>query len=77
MPIQIVQFLNFNPIFKGLGLIILGLIALLFAYFMDRKWKEPKSFGFVLFIAIAIFILLFGLYILLFHPNWWALPYSA
>ncbi len=69
------QFTNYSPFFKGPGLIILGIAALLFAYFMKKKWNEPNSFGFYLFIAVGAIILVYGLIILLFRPNWWALPY--
>ncbi len=72
---KIVQFTSFNPFFKGPALIILGLCALLLAYYMKRKWKEPNSFGYFLFIGLAIFIIFFGLYILVFRPLWWKLPY--
>jgi len=75
MSVNMAQFTDFSPFFKGPALIILGLLALLFAYYMKRKWKEPASFGYFIFIGLAAFIILFGLYILIFQPQWWKLPY--
>jgi len=75
MGIKIIQFMNLNPIFKGSGLIMLGIAALLFALYMKKEWKEPKSIGFYIFIALSAFILLYGLFILIFRPGFWLLPY--
>lgn len=72
---KIAQITNSSPIFKGLGLVVLASFALLFAYWMDKKYKEPKTFFYFVFIGLAVFILFFGFYILLFKPNWWVLPY--
>jgi len=75
MSIQLSQLTNFIPLFKGPALIILGLLALLFAWWMKKKWNEPSSFGYWVFVGLAVFIVLFGLFILLFQPQWWRLPY--
>ena len=75
MDVKLVYFTCFSPIFKGAALIILGLLGFLFYMFMKRKWKEPGSFGFNLFMATSVFIALYGLLILVIRPNWWALPY--
>jgi len=64
-----------TTLFKGSALVLLGIFALLFAYYMKKKWNEHNSFGFFLFVGVACFIILFGLYILVISPNWWALPY--
>lgn len=72
---NIAQITCFSPIFKGLGLIVLGVAALLFANYMNKTWKEPKNKGFSVFVGLAVFIILFGLYILLFRPAFWSLPY--
>jgi len=69
--IRILEFTNTNPIFKGIGLIVLGLIALLFAYYMKKKWHEPKTLSFNIFIGLAVFIILYGAFILVFRPAWW------
>ncbi len=71
----IAKITNFSPIFKGLGLLILACLALLFAYLMNKKFKEPKTAQYYLFVGLAIFIFLYGLIVLIFRPNWWALPY--
>jgi len=42
---------------------------------MRAKWKEPLKGGFLVFIGLAVFIVLYGFFILIFRPNWWALPY--
>lgn len=74
MPVKIVQFTE-SALFKGPALIVLGLLALLFAWWMKKKWNEPTSLGYRIFIGLAVFIILFGLYILAFQPQWWKLPY--
>jgi len=73
--IKIIQITNMDPIFKGTSVIIVGLIALFFAWWMKEKWKEPLRGGLLVFISLSIFIILYGLYILVFQPNWWKLPY--
>jgi len=73
--VRFVQFTNMNPIFKGGSVAIVGLVALLFALWMNRRWKEPLRGGFLVFIALSIFIVLYGLFILIFQPQWWKLPY--
>jgi hypothetical protein len=73
--IKIVQFTNMSPIFKGLAVIIIGLLALVFAWWMKKRWQEPLQGGFLVFMALAVFILLYGLFILFFQPQWWKLPY--
>jgi hypothetical protein len=75
MDIAIVQYTCFNPVFKGTGLVIFGLLGILIYLYMKRRWKEPASFGFNLFLATAVFIVIYGLIILVLRPNWWALPY--
>jgi len=73
--VKIIQTLNMNPVFKGGSVAIAGLLALLFAWWMNEKWKEPLKGGFLVFIFLSIFIVLYGLYILVFQPQWWKLPY--
>jgi len=72
---RFIRFTNMSPLFKGSALIILGIVALLFSLWVNRKWKEPLKGGFLVFILLSVFILLFGLYILVFQPQWWRLPY--
>jgi hypothetical protein len=64
-----------SPLFKGVSVIIIGLLAFLFAWWMRKGWREPLKNGFLVFIGLAVFIVLYGLFILIFQPQWWALPY--
>ncbi|MDD5593885.1 MAG: hypothetical protein PHG97_04005, partial [Candidatus Margulisbacteria bacterium] len=73
--IKFVQLTNMNPIFKGASVTVVGLIAILFALWMMRRWKEPLNGGFLVFIGVSIFIVLYGLFVLIFQPQWWRLPY--
>jgi uncharacterized membrane protein HdeD (DUF308 family) len=73
--VKIIQFTNMNPVFKGSSVAIVGLLALLFAMWMRARWKEPLKGGFIVFIGLAVFIVFYGLYILIFQPQWWKLPY--
>ena len=73
--VKLVMFMNFSPVFKGLSVALAGLIGLGFWYYMKTKWKEPGSFGFKVFFCFTIFVIFYGLYILVFQPGWWKLPY--
>lgn len=73
--IKVIQATNMSPIFKGAAVTFVGFLALLFAWWMKEKWAEPLKAGFIVFIALSVFTILYGLYILVFQPNWWALPY--
>ena len=73
--INLIQFTNMNPFFKGTAVALLGAFALLFSFWMRKHWKEPLTGGFLLFISLSVFIVLYGLFILIFQPQWWKLPY--
>ncbi|MFA6548517.1 MAG: hypothetical protein WCT39_01110 [Candidatus Margulisiibacteriota bacterium] len=73
--VKLVQIINLSPLFKGSAVLIIGLLALLFAWWMNKRWKEPLQGGFLVFIGVAVFVVLFGLFILVFQPQWWKLPY--
>jgi len=64
-----------NPVFKGITVIIAGLLALGYCYWMIKRWKEPMTWQFRVFIGLSIFIVLYGLFILLFQPQWWIPPW--
>jgi len=64
-----------SPAFKGITVIIAGLISLGFCYWMVKRWKEPMSWQFRIFIGLSIFIVLYGLFILIFQPQWWIPPW--
>jgi heme/copper-type cytochrome/quinol oxidase subunit 4 len=72
---KLVYFTNFNPVFKGVGTIIVGLLALLFALYMRNRRKEQATLSNNLFLGLSIFVIVYGLFILIFRPAWWVLPY--
>lgn len=72
---KLILFTNTSPIFKGSAVIIAAIIALLFAFWMKKFWKEELKGGFLVFIGIAVFVLFYGLFILVFQPHWWNPPY--
>ncbi len=73
--VKLIQFTNMDPVFKGAAVTIVGLLALLFAFYMRERWKEPLKNGFLVFIGLAVFIILYGLFILIMRPHWWNPPY--
>ena len=72
---RLIEFTNMDPIFKGGSTAVVGLLALLFASWMVKRWKEPRKGGFLVFIGVAVFITAYGLFVLIFQPQWWKLPY--
>ena len=72
---NLIMTMNMNPAFKGGMVAITSLVALLFAFWMKKRWNEPASSGFVMFVSLAVFCLVFGLFVLIFQPQWWKLPY--
>lgn len=73
--VNFVQITNTSPVFKGLAVVVTGVVALLFAWWMRKRWQEPLEGGFKVFLGLAIFIILYGLFILVFQPHWWNPPY--
>jgi hypothetical membrane protein len=73
--VRFVSFTNMDPTFKGGSVALVGLLALLFAFWMNRRWKEPLKGGFLVFIGSAVFFVLYGIFVLVFQPQWWKLPY--
>lgn len=72
---ELIVFMNTSPIFKGTSVLIVGIIALLFSWWMIKKWKEPLTWQFMIFIGLSVFIVLYGLFILIFQPQWWIPPW--
>jgi hypothetical membrane protein len=72
--VKILSFAATSPIFKGAGLIVLGILAVLFGLYFKRLNKE-NVWGFYLFIGISIFMILYGIFLLILRPDWWKLPY--
>ena len=73
--VKLIMFMNSSTLFKGASVALAGLVALGVWYYMKTKWKEPDSFGFKVFFYFSVFVILYGLFILLFRPGWWKLPY--
>jgi hypothetical protein len=73
--LRIVEFMNTSPVFKGAATMFAGILALLFAYYMIKKWNEPKTLPFRIFIGFSVFLVLYGLFILIFQPAWWIPPW--
>jgi hypothetical protein len=63
-----------SPIFKGSSLCLIALCALAFAWWRKERGEKLQG-GFLVFSATALFILLFGLFLLIFQPHWWNPPY--
>lgn len=73
--LKIIEITNMSPTFKGIATMIAGGVALVFWRWMKTKWNEPDSVGFKVFFYFSIFVVAYGLFILVFQPNWWKLPY--
>ncbi|OGB90784.1 hypothetical protein A2625_07055 [candidate division WOR-1 bacterium RIFCSPHIGHO2_01_FULL_53_15] len=73
--VRFIEFTNLSPVFKGGSVALVGLVALLFAFWMNKRWREPRKGGFLVFIGVAAFVALYGLFVLIFQPQWWKLPY--
>ena len=72
---NLVVITNTSPLFKGLAVTLVGLAALLLAWWLKERRREPLKGGFLVFIGLAIFIVLYGLFILILRPMWWDPPY--
>ncbi len=73
--VNLISITDMDPTFKGLAVTLVGILALLFALWMVRRWKEPLRGGFLAFIVIAAFAVLYGSFILVAQPHWWNPPY--
>ena len=62
-----------RPVFKGGALIVLAIFALSFAWVYKGKENkiEPSLWVFIL---VAVIILIFGIWILIFQPQMWLPP---
>jgi len=70
---ELIRFMSENPVFKGSGSIVIGVLALLFAYFIKKRGTK-LDYGYWVFVSLSVFIILFGTYILMFRPLWWTPP---
>jgi len=71
--IKLITFMSQRPVFKGSALVVLAILALLFAWIYKGKGKmiEPSLWVFIL---VAVIILVFGIWILVFQPQMWLPP---
>ena len=73
--VNLIRTMNMDPTFKGGMVVIVSALALLFAFWMKKRWREPLGGSFLLFIFLAAFCFLFGLFIMVLQPQWWKPPY--
>ena len=69
-----VKYANESPLFKGSMLCLIALLALTFAWWRKERGEQLQG-GFLVFTIVALFILFFGLFLLVFQPHWWNPPY--
>ena len=74
--IRLIEFTNTSPLFKGGATTIVGVLALLFVLWFMKKTKREWELGQKIFLALSVFIIIYGLYILIFQPQWWNPPYE-
>ena len=72
---DLIIFTNTSPLFKGIAVILVGILALIYIWWLIKKWKEPITWQFVIFISLSVFIVLYGLFILVLQPHWWNPPW--
>ena len=73
LSLRILHWTMTSPIFKGLGFVGLGAVGLTFGWRAHQK-GEKMEFGFSLYLILAAFILLYGLFLLVLRPHWWTPP---
>lgn len=71
--IDLITFASQSPLFKGISLISLALIALAFGFWFNKGNNVSK--GFRVFVLVALIILAYGIFILVVRPQWWLPPY--
>jgi len=67
--VKFIQFMNMNPTFKGGSVTIVGLVALLFALWMNWRWREPFRGGFLVFMGFRYLSSFSGFLSLFFSRN--------
>lgn len=73
MDIKLLTYMNQSPIFKGVSLTILGVLAILFGLWMKKKNKK-MDLNLWIFIIVSIVILIYGIFVLIFKPALWKPP---
>ena len=71
---NMVQYMNQSPIFKGSALCLIAIAALAFGWWRKDRGEKLEG-GLFVFVLVAAFILIFGLFLLVFQPHWWNPPY--
>ena len=71
--VKLITFASQNPLFKGVSLIILAVIAFAFGMWFNKGNKVSK--GFWAYVLVILIILFYGIFILIFRPQWWLPPY--
>jgi len=71
--ISLISFMSTSPVFKGIALMLLSVLAVLFGFWFN-KGSEPSN-NFKMYLAVAGIIFLYGLFILIVRPHWWLPPY--
>ncbi len=71
--VRFLTFINQSWKFKGTGLLALGVLALLFAYYLQKRGNS-RDYSFWLFVTVSLIIVLYGAVILLLQPAWWNPP---
>ncbi len=71
--VRIIAFISQNPLFKGISLIVLAVLAALFGLWFNKGNNVSKGFWGYMLVVLVIFI--YGIYILIVRPQWWLPPY--
>ncbi len=71
--IRLITFVSQNPLFKGVSLIVLAIFALAFGFWFNKGNNVSK--GFWAYVLVTLIILGYGIFILIFRPQWWLPPY--
>jgi hypothetical protein len=74
--VKLIEFTNTSPLFKGGATALVGMLAVGFVLWFVKKSGRQWEVGHKVFLALAIFIIAYGLFILVFQPHWWNLPYE-
>jgi heme/copper-type cytochrome/quinol oxidase subunit 4 len=74
--VKLIEFSNTSPIFKGGATTLVGILALVFVLWFMKKTGRKWEVGQKVFLVLAVFIVLYGLFILIFQPHWWNPPYE-
>lgn len=71
--ISLISFVSTNPVFKGVALMLLSVLAVVFGLWFNKGNKPSSSFN--MYLAVAGVIFIYGLFILIVRPHWWLPPY--